>query len=47
MHGAPLILIDVSKEPTDGLSPLKAALGAISVIYTNHKVCLPFLLATV
>jgi len=30
--------VDVVKEPADGFSPLKAVLGDISAVYTNHKV---------
>ena len=36
--GAAPIPVDIVKESADGFGPLKAVLGAIAAIHTNHEV---------
>jgi len=36
--GAAAVLVDVTKELSDGFGPLKAVLWAISAVYTDDKV---------
>ena len=40
--GPAAISVDVMKGAADGFGPLKTILGAISAVYTDHKVCSEF-----